>query len=132
MKLMLERVEKAADYTIGSLSVDDDWQCWTCEDEVRDGPKVPGQTAIPAGTYQVIVTMSNRFQRPLPLLVNVPDFDGIRIHPGNTAADTDGCILPGCDRYANSVGRSRVAFEALFTKIKDAIAKGEKVTIEIA
>ncbi len=132
MNITLERVEKGATFTIGSLSVDGDWECWVCEDVVRDGPKVPGKTAIPAGTYQVIVTMSNRFKRPLPLLVNVPNFDGIRIHPGNTSEDTDGCLLPGCDRYASSVGRSRVAFEALFTKIKDAIAKGEKVTIEIA
>lgn len=132
MKLQLERVQKDADVTIGSLSVDGEWECWVCEDPVRAGPKVYGQTAIPAGTYVVDVTMSNRFKKPLPLLLDVPGFAGIRIHPGNTAADTEGCLLPGADRLAKSVGRSRVAFDALFTKIKEAKARGEKVVIEIA
>jgi hypothetical protein len=132
MKLQLERVQKDPDVTIGSLSVDGEWECWVCEDTVRSGPKVHGQTAIPAGTYEVVVTMSARFKKPLPLLLNVPGFAGIRIHPGNTAADTEGCLLPGADRLAKSVGRSRVAFDALFTKIKEAKAKGEKVVIEIA
>lgn len=131
MEILLERVEKKPGYTIGSISVDGDWQCWSCEDEVRDGPKVPGKTAIPAGKYFIQVTMSARFKKPLPLLLNVPNFEGVRIHPGNTAADTEGCILPGADRYAASVGRSRVAFDALFVKIKEAIAKGERVSIEI-
>jgi uncharacterized protein DUF5675 len=131
MELLLERVEKKPGFTIGSLSVDGDWQCWTIEDETRDGPKVPGKTAIPAGKYWVQVTMSARFKKPLPLLLNVPNFEGVRIHPGNTAEDTEGCILPGADRYASSVGRSRVAFDALFVKIKDAIARGERVSIEI-
>lgn len=131
MNILLERVEKKPAFTIGSLSVDGDWECWTIEDTVRDGPKVAGSTAIPYGKYLVVVTMSARFKKPLPLLLDVPNFEGVRIHPGNTAADTEGCILPGCDRYANSVGRSRLAFEALFTKIKTEIAKGEKVWIEI-
>jgi len=131
MEILLERVEKKPGYTIGSISVDGDWECWCIEDEVRDGPKVPGKTAIPAGKYFIQVTMSARFKKPLPLLLAVPNFEGVRIHPGNTAADTEGCILPGSDRYAASVGRSRVAFDALFVKIKEAIAKGERVSIEI-
>jgi len=139
MKLQLERVQQDADVTIGSLSVDGDWECWTCEDTVREVPgqgvwqwKVAGKTAIPRGTYDVKITPSARFKRDLPLLLSVPGFDGIRIHPGNTAADTEGCILPGADRLGKSVGRSRVAFDALFTKIHEALDKGERVTIEIA
>jgi len=131
MEILLERVEKKPGYTIGSISVDGDWECWCIEDEVRDGAKVPGKTAIPAGKYFIQVTMSARFKKPLPLLLAVPNFEGVRIHPGNTAEDTEGCILPGADRYAASVGRSRIAFDALFVKIKEAIAKGERVSIEI-
>lgn len=139
MKLLLERIQQDADVTIGSLSVDGDWECWVCEDTVREVPgqstwqwKVAGKTAIPRGTYEVKITPSARFNRDLPLLLSVPGFDGIRIHPGNSAADTEGCILPGADRFGRSIGRSRVAFDALFTKIHEALDKGERVTIEIA
>lgn len=131
MKLILERVQMDRDVTIGSLSIDGDWQCWTCEDAVRDGPKVAGQTAIPFGKYPITITHSPRFQRELPLLEYVPGFVGVRIHPGNTAADTEGCILPGADRLAKSVGRSRLAFDALFAKLAEAHRKGEPITIEV-
>lgn len=133
MEIRVERVQLDPDVTIGSLSVDGDWECWTVEDTVRaPGVKVHGKTAIPPGTYTVEVTYSNRFKKPLPLLLDVPMFSGIRIHPGNGPSDTEGCILPGLDRLAKSVGRSRLAFDALFTKIKEAKARGEKVTLEIA
>lgn len=133
MKLKLSRAQFEPTCTIGRLVVDDVMNCWTLEDYVRPtgAPKVFGQTAIPAGTYQVIVTHSPHFGRDLPLLVNVPGFDGVRIHPGNTAADTEGCILVGMDRLADSIGRSRMAFDALFPKIVQAIAAGETVTIEV-
>lgn len=124
--------------TIGGLSIDGKWLCWTCEDVVREVPgqpvetwKVPGQTAIPAGEYEVRITMSDRFGRLLPLLVDVPGFSGIRIHPGNTAADTDGCILPGLTRAGQSVGLSRRAFEQVFGAIQDAIGNGQQVTLRI-
>ena len=133
MKLKLERLQLDPDVTIGSLSVDGEWECWTLEDTVRPpGVKVPGQTAIPAGLYPVEITFSPRFQRDLPLLIGVPNFDGVRIHPGNTAADTDGCILVGHDRYAKSVGHSRMAFEQLFTKLRVAAIKRESIFLEIA
>lgn len=130
MNLTLERLQLDHDVTIGALYVDGQWRAWSCEDCVRDGPKIPGQTAIPYGTYNVIITMSQRFGRKLPLLENVPDFTGIRIHPGNTAADTDGCILVGLDRMAKSVGRSRAAFNPLFADMQAAINFG-KITISI-
>lgn len=106
--------------TIGELSVDGKFQCYILEDIVRpaDAEKVYGKTAIPAGTYQIQITMSNRFQRFLPLLIGVPGFEGIRIHPGNTDGDTDGCLLPGKTQGKDFVGSSVIAFEELFAKMK--------------
>lgn len=102
------------------------------EDMVRpDGVKVYGETAIPAGVYNVVITPSKRFKRDLPLLENVPGFEGIRIHPGNTAADTDGCILVGRAKGADYVSESKAAFAVLMGKIRDALDAGEKVTLEV-
>lgn len=132
MKLRLERLQKDPDVTIGALSVDGDFECWTCEDTVRpDGVKIPGETAIPAGSYTVDITYSPRFSRDLPLLLNVQGFVGIRIHPGNTPDDTDGCILVGQDRMAKSIGHSRAAFDVLFAKLRVAKVKGDPITLEI-
>lgn len=134
MKLTLNRAQFEPTCTIGRLFVDGAPQCYTLEDYVRPtgAPKVFGQTAIPAGTYSVIITHSPHFGRNLPLLVNVPGFEGVRIHPGNTAADTEGCILVGMDRLADAIGRSRLAFDALFPKIEQALARGELVSIEVS
>lgn len=96
-----------------------------------DGPKVYGETAIPAGTYNVVITPSQRFKRDLPMVENVPGFQGIRIHPGNTAEDTDGCILVGKAKGPDSVTDSRAAFNELFPKIKTALDAGETVTLEV-
>lgn len=131
MRIKVERLQCDPDVTIGSMSVDGDWEAWTLEDVVRP-VKVPGDTAIPAGVYDIIVSYSPHFQEDLPLLLNVPNFEGVRIHSGNTTADTEGCLLVGHDRYAKSIGHSRFAFSTLFTKIKDAIRRGEKVQLEIA
>jgi hypothetical protein len=109
--------------------------CFTLEDAVRQGDimlvKVSGQTAIPAGRYEVVVSWSERFKRRLPLLLGVPNFTGVRIHPGNTDADTEGCILVGEERADNRILSSRKAFDAIFPKIEAAAAR-EKcfVTIE--
>jgi len=130
MKLRLERQPSAHGATIGELSVDMAFECYTCEDEVRE-VKIHGETAIPPGTYSVIITPSQRFKRDLPLLENVPNFEGIRIHPGNTSADTEGCILPGKGRTDRTVTESRAAFNALFAKIQDALNSGDTCSIEI-
>jgi hypothetical protein len=92
---------------------------------------VPGETAIPYGTYGVIINWSPRFNRPLPLLLEVPDFSGIRIHPGNTAKDTEGCILVGDGFSADhkAVLNSRVTFNKLFPLLQEALAEG--ISIEI-
>lgn len=138
MKMQLERVQQDADVTIGALACDGAFVCWVCEDAVREVPgqpveawKVPGKTAIPAGHYRIEVTMSARFKRLLPILIAVPGFEGVRIHPGNTAADTEGCLLPGRVRLGKSVGQSVLAFNDLFARINDAQRRRELVTIDI-
>ena len=130
MILTLQRNPSAAGCTIGRLSVDGVQQCWTLEDVVRP-VKIASQTAIPAGTYSVQVTHSPRFGVRLPLLLNVPGFEGVRIHPGNTADDTEGCILVGQDRGKAAILRSRAAFAPLLAMIEAAQARGEAVTIVI-
>lgn len=120
MKLKLKRQDYSDARTIGRLSIDGEDFCWTLEDRVRTGPKVPGQTAIPAGTYTVRLTMSPRFGRILPLLIDVPGFEGVRIHPGNTAADTEGCLLVGTGRTEDTITGSRDAFNALMARLENA------------
>lgn len=132
MEIKIERLQLDPDVTIGSLTVDGAFECWTLEDMVRaDGVKIHGETAIPFGLYNVDITRSPRFGRDLPLLINVKGFDGIRIHPGNTAGDTEGCILVGVDRLAKAIGRSRMAFDALFAKLQSAKLRGEAIEIDI-
>jgi hypothetical protein len=132
LQLVLNRVTNSDEMCIGEVYINEKFQCFTCEDTVRyPGIKIPGKTAIPAGAYEIFVTMSTRFQRMLPLLINVPMFEGIRIHPGNTALDTEGCILPGMIKTTNGVGSSRIAFEGLFQKINDARSRMTQVFITI-
>jgi hypothetical protein len=120
-------------FTLGELYVNDVAFCDTLEDKVRDGAKVPGATAIPAGTYKVTIDRSTRFKRLMPHVLDVPGFEGIRIHSGNTDADTEGCILVGRRTgQADFIGESRVTFEQLFSKLTTAIAHGEEVTLAIA
>ena len=83
--------------TIGKMLIDGAFFCYTLEDTIRD-TKIAGETAIPYGTYKVIVNMSNRFKRLMPLLLNVPNFEGVRIHNGNTKEHTHGCILVGATK----------------------------------
>jgi hypothetical protein len=118
--------------TIGRLLIDGDFECFTLEDGIRT-TKVVGATAIPVGRYPVTVTHSPRFKRRLPLLGNVPKFSGIRIHAGNSAVDTAGCILVGQTRNDASqrIGASRLAFEALLPKIEAALRAGEAVELTI-
>lgn len=114
--------------TIGELFVDGEWECYTLEDVVRpDGVKVFGETAIPPGRYEVIINYSNRFKRQLPRLLEVKGFEGILIHPGNTAVDTHGCLLVGETKGVDFIGNSRAAFNRLFAKLQTA----DKITIEI-
>jgi Family of unknown function (DUF5675) len=132
VRLTLQRLQQANGCTLGSLSINGNHECWTLEDTVRaPGVKVAGQTAIPAGTYKVVADWSARFQRIMLHVLDVPDFAGIRIHSGNTAADTEGCILVGLDRLKERVGRSRAALEMLQPKVQAALDAGEEVTLEV-
>jgi hypothetical protein len=135
MQLNLKRHPSANGCTLSELTINGKHECYICEDVVRpaSAPKVFGQTAIPAGTYQVANTFSPRFGKYLPLLLNVPGYAGIRIHPGNTAADTEGCLLPGTELKPDGTGvsNSRGAFAQLFAKIQ-AAEKKEKILITIS
>ncbi len=118
--------------TIGRMLIDGVFECYTLEDGIRTN-KVHGETAIPVGRYPVSITRSTAFKCRLPLLGKVPNFSGIRIHPGNASKDTQGCILVGQTWAAGSerIGASRLAFDALFPKIEVAIAMGETVAVTI-
>lgn len=134
MRLILKRLYLKTDYTIGKLYMDGKYFCDTLEDQVRDltkEKKIPGKTAIPAGTYEIVVNVSPRFKRKLPRLLDVPGFDGILIHRGNTAEDTAGCILVGENRERGKV-ISSTQYELRLTEILErSQEKGEKITIEI-
>ncbi len=109
MKFILERYAFRDTYTIGRLFIDGRKYCDIIEPKVRDlrkEKKVPGKTAIPEGTYRIIVNISTKFKRVLPLLLNVPQFEGVRIHRGNTADDTAGCLCPGENRIVGRVVNS--------------------------
>lgn len=115
--------------TIGSLTINGKFQCWILEDPVRKTKK-PKVTAIPAGIYRVIISKSNKLKKEMPEILDVPNFTGIRIHPGNKASDTEGCLLPGQTRARDFVGLSRTAYDELFNKIKH-ILKKETLYIQI-
>ena len=138
MNLKLVRTDFTLKSTIGGLFIDGIHECFVLEDVCREASpgawtpslKIPKQTAIPYGRYSVVLTYSDRFGRVLPLLVNVPDFTGIRIHPGNTAADTEGCLLTGVIHGKDEVTNSRLAFGNLFRKL-EAANQREKIWIEV-
>ena len=117
MVITIKRLYKTDTSIIGELLVNGIFECFTLEDIERP-VKIKGETAIPKGTYRVIINESNRFKRQLPLLLNVPSFEGVRIHSGNSNHDTEGCILVGQTRNKNYIGQSRKAFDKLFKKMQ--------------
>lgn len=141
MELELTRAIRTGKSTIGELTINGNFECFILEDKDRGlqqsmpvsellAKKIKTRTAIPSGRYEIVISFSNRFQKMLPLLLNVPAYEGIRIHPGNTDAHTEGCLLPGKTKSPDFVGSSKAAFTALFDKIKAAIQR-EKVFITI-
>ena len=134
MELRLKRIAKRDTYTIGRLYIDGEKFCDTLEDRVRDlskEPKIKGQTAIPAGRYHIVLTYSPRFKRILPLLLDVPQFTGVRIHRGTTAKDTEGCILVGFNREVGKVLDSAVTEQRLMAVLQNAVNKGKQIFITI-
>lgn len=133
MNLYLLRHTWTSTRTLGTLYKDGEPFCFTLEDADRcmfGLPKIKAQTAIQQGIYETVVTFSQRFQKPMPLLLNVPEFTGIRIHSGNTEADTEGCILVGQQLKLDSVLSSRLAFSALMAAIRAGTRLG-KVHLQI-
>ena len=131
MNLTLRRKWLTDQTTIGELYVDGVFFSYTLEDVLRPaGVKIKHQTAIPAGRYEVIMGWSNRFQKVMPRLQHVPNFDGILIHAGNTKDDTSGCILVGKRRGDNRITESRSAFNRLYNLLAEAALSG-KIWIEI-
>ncbi len=133
MQLLLHRTEFKDSYTIGDLSIDGKFFCHTLEDVVRntDSLKVYGQTAIPFGTYDIQITMSKRFKINLPLLMKVPNFTGVRIHSGNHAADTEGCLLVGYKKHGSSILQSRDALHDLIAILQSEVSKNGNISITI-
>jgi hypothetical protein len=127
MKITVKRIHRTDISTIGELYIDGAFECYTLEDVERE-IKIKSETAIPKGAYKVIINQSNRFKKLMPLLLNVPNFEGVRIHSGNTNHDTEGCILVGQTRSKNFIGQSRKAFDKLFKKMQ--AAKDITITIE--
>lgn len=141
MELLLKRRFLGETYTIGSLFVNGKYFCDTLEDKTRDlnkngvfdgnEKKVMHQTSIPYGVYQVVVKLSQRFKRNLPRLLNVPEFDGILIHRGNTDADTSGCIIVGENKVKGKVINS-TGYEVKLTEMLTAAQnRKEQITIKI-
>ena len=142
MKLVLTRKWFTASSSVGELSVDGVFECFTLEDAARAlGVKLKGITCIPSGEYSVIITYSNRFAKDMPLIYNhMVDFsvmdgfgakwEGIRIHSGNTDADTDGCVLVGRKKSLAAVSESRPAYASLFEKIKEAL-RTDRVSLTV-
>ena len=151
MELILKRIAKRKTYTIGRLYIrrqvmdeylpgtEDKYFCDTLEPTWRDyehgAYKVKGRSAIPEGRYAVVISYSPKFKQWLPILLGGPDFNrkwqGIRIHAGNSAKDTEGCILVGQNREVGQVVDSRIWLHRLKQKIVEAKGRGEAVWITI-
>ena len=141
MKLTLKRTDFTDKSTIGELSVNGKFFCYTIEDkdrnlrsdmDIKDIVRLKhyGITAIPYGLYRVQLTMSNRFKRMLPILFNVKGYEGVRLHRGNTAEDSLGCPILGMQKGVNAVYQSTIA-EVALVKLMDELPMDEEITLEI-
>ena len=134
MELTLNRIFLGSSATIGELYVDREHIADTLEDRVRpEGEKIYGKTAIPEGTYEMVLSYSPRFKKILPEILNVPNFTGIRIHCGNSSADSSGCILVGTwdGEKEDWVSDSKIAFNKLMSLLEEATNNKEKITITV-
>lgn len=117
MQIEVIRNRRLKTCTIGEMYIDGEFFCYTLEDVVREA-KIKHETAIPAGRYRVIINYSVRFRKLMPLLLNVPNFEGIRIHAGNTHLNTSGCILVGFVVGAEKILESKKAFDELYQRLR--------------
>lgn len=138
MELSLKRTNIGESSTIGEMYIGPRFECFTLEDKVREVEgqpvgmwKIKGRTAIPRGRYQVKLTESAKFGKVMPQLMDVPGYEGIRIHSGNTEADTEGCLLVGTAKGTTMIYNSRATFATLYPKLETAINNGEEIWITI-
>lgn len=135
MTLKLLRDKFTDKSTGGILTLNNMFECYTLEDVDRKvesgGDKIDGQTAVPRGEYQIVLDFSPRFQTIMPHLLEVPGFAGVRIHAGNKAEDTEGCILVGRARSTDFVSGSGIAYKALYAKLLAAQNRGDLISIKI-
>lgn len=141
MKMLVQRHHSIAGATLGQMYIDGTFACYTLEDQVREVAgqpvaawKIKGATAIPAGTYSVTLELSQRFGADTPTINGVPGFEYIRMHAGNTAADTEGCLLLGMYATDSALvgGTSRPAVALVKAAIRAALDQGDDVSIEIS
>lgn len=132
MKIKIVRDTYTQESTISNLYINDVFFCYVLEDKVRKAneAKIWGKTAIPAGTYTVVLTFSDRFQQYMPLLLNVPGYQGVRMHWGSFAKDTEGCLLVGTNKMKDFINGSKTMYAKLFAVLKKA-EKTEKITLQI-
>lgn len=130
MEFIVQRFEATPHSTIGQMMVDGEFLCYTLEDCIR-AVKIQDQTAIWPGRYKLVIDYSERFKRPMPHILDVPEFAGIRIHSGNTDANTDGCILLGLTKGPDFVGQSRDAIGLFMPVLKRGLQDGKEVWITI-
>lgn len=132
MELLVHRIWKTDRTTIGELTIDGDHFCYTLEDVVRPpGVKIPKETAIPEGRYRLVIDFSQRYQRNMPHVLDVPMFTGIRLHAGNTEADTEGCVIVALHKLVDKVTESRLAFNALYSILLAIQGRGEEMWITV-
>lgn len=131
MELLLERTYFSNTSSIGLLSIMGGmFLGYVLEDPVRD-VKIPGKTAIPYGRYRIILSLSARFRQIMFELVDVPGFTGIRIHTGNKATDTEGCLITGLTRLKDEVRDSWAAYNIFTRAVLGAVNNGEQIYITI-
>ena len=131
VELRLSRDFSSSSTTLGVLFQGPRKICYTLEDAVRDDAKIPGETAIPAGRYKVVLDKSPRFGREMPRLLDVPGFSGVRIHGGNTHRDTSGCILVAHVRNNRTLSIYGSAETKVTAIVRRALRLGGEVWIEI-
>jgi hypothetical protein len=135
LQFTLDRYEFTDEYTIGKLYANGIFVCYTlegCDRYLEDGGmKVQNNTAIPRGLYSMTVNFSERFQKKMPLIMNVPGFIGIRLHSDNSVANTDGSVLIGMSKIMDKVLESIEAVTIVIELINKAIIDGQSITIEI-
>lgn len=135
MKILVQRDIFTSKSTLSKIYLGDSFFCYGLEDkdrqlEINPKEKIDGETAIPRGRYVLVLDFSQRFQCVMPHVLDVPGFTGIRIHKGNTNADTHGCLLVGLSRGQDVVSSSKLAYDALMIRLNTMVQLGQPMEIQ--